>query len=233
MAWPPPFGAPVLPPSAVLLPPVALPAPQAGTAPLPAVVAMVMGAALILRLAYLARVQRQHQTSMPSERGSNALVGSVIALVALVPAAIGAPFGSTDRFDIREQSESADSIAEEISPLSRLDEWRGDGTPSTLFSVAPAVSGNSQDWRFVALTRYDGSAWMPSSDFRPVGEVLGKAGRTPSGGPQRRWWRLHRVVRFPASIHTVVRRLLSAPECNRPAHSRLDPRRPASLHDQR
>ena len=50
-----------------------------------------------------------------TERGANALVASVLGLVAILPVAVGAPFGDSDRFDVRELRNDTSTIDEEIS----------------------------------------------------------------------------------------------------------------------
>ncbi len=142
------------------------------------VVFVTVCSAVVLRLAFLVRMHHRHNQAAGSERGAHALVASVIGLVAILPVAIGAPFGESDRFDVRELRSDSSTIDEEISPLSRLDEWRSLSPARELFTVSPA--DGDERWRIVALTRYDGRAWMPSDDFRPVGEELQVAPRSAS-----------------------------------------------------
>lgn len=171
LAWSRRYAAVLLLPPVLLMVLVALLSPKAGPVPLGVVVFVVVASAAVLRLAFLARTEQRHQQLPTTERGANALVASVIGLVAVLPVAVGAPFGATNRFDLREARNQTSKIDEEISPLSRLDEWLSLSPPETFFTVKPADKNTR--WRLVALTRYDGRAWMPSADFRPIGERLG------------------------------------------------------------
>ncbi|MEZ5257671.1 MAG: transglutaminaseTgpA domain-containing protein [Ilumatobacteraceae bacterium] len=170
LAWARRYAALLLGPPVSLLLLVLLLAPRSGPAPLPLLVLMTACSALVLRLASLATNDRQRDER--DRAGFAALVVSVAALIALLPVAVGAPFGDSDRFDLRDRSDTAASIAEEISPLARLEEFRS-RPREALFDVSPRVATDER-WRFVALTRYDGQAWMPSDDFRSVGSTLGE-----------------------------------------------------------
>ncbi len=182
LAWSRRYAAlPLVPPIALIIL-IAVLAPQAGPAPLWSMVAVTACSAVLLRLAFIARTEKRHSQAAGAENGALALVASVIGLVAILPAAVGAPFGASDRFDVRELRKESSTIDPEISPLSRLDEWRSLSPARTMFTVSPADPNGR--WRFVALTRYDGRAWMPSSDFRPVGEQLAVL---PRGAAEQRY----------------------------------------------
>lgn len=178
LAWSRRYAGMLLAPPVALLILVAILAPNAGPPSMFVVVPLVALAGLALRAAHVVRTYREHRDSPNAEQSNAALVASVIGLVALLPVAVGAPFGASDRFDVRDLRNQSADIDEEISLLSRLDEWRSLDPARTMFTVDPADPETR--WRVAALTRYDGRAWMPSRDFRPIGSELGpRIGQLP------------------------------------------------------
>ena len=178
LAWSRRYAGMVLLPPVGLLLLVALLAPNAGPPSMFLIVPLVAVGAVALRAAHVVRTYRLHRDSPSVEQGTTALVASVIGLVALLPVAVGAPFGASDRFDVRDLRNRSADVDEEISLLSRLDEWRSLDPVRTMFVVDPADPETR--WRVAALTRYDGRSWMPSKDFRPIGSELGpRLGQLP------------------------------------------------------
>lgn len=178
LAWSRRYAGVLLAPPVALLVLVALLAPKAGPPSMFLLIPLVALCGVVLRAAHVVRTARVHRDSPTPEQGATALVASVVGLVALLPLAIGAPFGTTDRFDVRDLRNRSANVDEEISLLSRLEEWRSLEPARTMFVVDPV--DEEARWRVGALTRYDGRSWMPSRDYRPIGSELGpRLGQLP------------------------------------------------------
>ncbi len=109
--------------------------------------------------------------SVSDDRGSSfsavylgvAVVGAVLVPLVLAPAV------DRDRYDPRDDRAADEDVTTAAVPLARLAEWR---------SLEPAVEmfrssvPDAARWRLVALTRYDGRAWLPADDYRPAGGDL-------------------------------------------------------------
>jgi transglutaminase-like putative cysteine protease len=167
--------------AAVLLPPIALLAifallaSEAGPPSPRILVVLALGSLAILRLATLAHADQPDQARgapQAAERRSLwtiAVLGITAATVGVVPAMLAGSLPDDDRYDPREQQQGASVPLDLVSPLARLDEWRGREPADVVFSSSEPAELR---WRLVALTRYDGRTWMPPDDYRKVGRQL-------------------------------------------------------------
>lgn len=169
------FSVSLLLPSVLLFVVVALLAAPAGPPSPRVLVAYSLLALAILRLAALTRTDLPNYArgrAGEAERRSRvtmAIVGTAAVVVGVIPPMVETAAGEAERFDPRDRLPEEIVALDEISPLSRLDEWRN-RTPADV--VFETTSPNAQPWRLVALTRYDGRSWMPADDYRPSGEEL-------------------------------------------------------------
>jgi transglutaminase-like putative cysteine protease len=167
--------------AAVLLPPIALLAifallaAEAGPPSPRILVILALGSLAVLRLAALQHVDLPDQARgapQAAERRSLwtvAVLGVTAATVGVVPAMLAGSLPDNDRFDPRDRQQGSSLPLDLVSPLSRLDEWRGRLPAEVVFSSTEPTESR---WRLVALTRYDGRTWMPPDDYRTVGEQL-------------------------------------------------------------
>lgn len=169
------FSVSLLLPSVVLFVVVALLAAPAGPPSPQVLVGYSLIALAVLRLAALTRSDLPNHArgrAGEAERRSRvtmAIVGTAAVLVGVMPAALKSAASEAERFDPRDRLPEEIVALDEISPLSRLDEWRNRTPADVVFSTS---SQNAQPWRLVGLTRYDGRSWMPADDYRPSGEAL-------------------------------------------------------------
>jgi transglutaminase-like putative cysteine protease len=115
-----------------------------------------------------------------SGRRAGRVLVPVLAVVVATAAGLAAVGGSAARFDPRDARSDPLAPLAEISPLSRVDEWRSRTPAQVLFR---AEGAEVTRWRLVALTRYDGRAWMPPGELRRAGSILEGA---PAGAEQIR-----------------------------------------------
>lgn len=94
----------------------------------------------------------------------------VVALAVLLPLALGG-LASADRYDPRTEVDAPAAAQDALSPLARVDEWRGLTPQEIMFRSDVATPGR---WRLVGLTRYDGFAWLPADDYRRAGTEVGR-----------------------------------------------------------
>ena len=169
------FAVSLLMPSMLLLVVVALLAAPAGPPSAEVLVGYSLLGLAVLRLAALTRSDLPHHARgapREAERRSRitmAIVGSTAVVVGLIPPAFESAASEADRFDPRDRLPEEIVALDEISPLSRLDEWRERNPSDTVFST---TSNTEARWRLVGLTRYDGRSWMPADDYRPSGAEL-------------------------------------------------------------
>lgn len=130
----------------------------------------------LLAVASLAVVQGG-RTSRHSRSGV-AITAVVMVLAALVPLGMR-PVLSADRYDPRDRLRTPPDLADEVSPLSRVDEWHSLDPDTVMFTT---TSPTPATWRLVGLDRYDGTSWQPADDYRPAGRP-GEEGTTARGEP--------------------------------------------------
>lgn len=111
---------------------------------------------------------RQRTPTNPSRISAMLAIG-VAVLVGCTTVAV-ATVTTGQRYDPRSSSAPAALPDVGISPLSRLAEWRNRTPVTTLFTSSLPEPAR---WRLVALTRYDGRAWMPADDYRAASSQVG------------------------------------------------------------
>lgn len=172
------FAVSLLLPSMVLFVVVALLAAPAGPPSPQVLVGYSLLAIAVLRLAALTRSELpDHARGRTNEaerrsRLTMAIVGSAAVIVGVIPPILQSAAVEAERFDPRDRLPEEIVALDEISPLSRLDEWRNRTPANVVFETSASIA---QPWRLVGLTRYDGRSWMPADDYRPSGEELQEA----------------------------------------------------------
>jgi len=116
-------------------------------------------------------------------RAGVAVTVTVMVIAAAVPFGMR-PVLSADRYDPRERLDSPPDLSDEVSPLSRVDEWRSLDPDTVMFATTSATPAT---WRLVGLTRFDGTSWQPADDYRRGGiQVDGRVdGRVGADGAER------------------------------------------------
>jgi transglutaminase-like putative cysteine protease len=106
----------------------------------------------------------------PVGRSTSAVWYTAVAVVVAVgvPAVLGATLSSA-RFDPRDSRAPRHEVAETVTPLARLDEWRSMNPAEVMFTTS---SPTPERWRLVGLTRYDGRTWLPADDYRISGRQV-------------------------------------------------------------
>lgn len=134
----------------------------------------IFGAAAVIAVALAHHASTSDPLPIPTGRAL-VPVAVIVVLVAALPVAASAALASGSRFDPRRDQLVIRSLEREVSPLSRLDEWRTRQPADVVFT---ATGEQFDRWRLVGLTRYDGQSWMPAADFRPTGL---HGSRSPAG----------------------------------------------------
>ncbi len=166
------FAAGMLLPPAALLGFIALSASKAGMPPPRFLVLFTLGCLAILRLASLTRSDLPHHAKgspQQAERRSvltMAILGITAVSVGVVPAMLSGSLSNGGRFDPRRGIRDAIRNEQEISPLSRVDVWRDINPPREMFRASLVAKDR---WRIAGLTRYDGTTWMPPSNYQLAG----------------------------------------------------------------
>ena len=150
-------GAALFPPL-VILTVIALLSAEAGPPSLGSLLAFVLVTLALLRS------QRPH-------RQSNVSVGFVLAMVVLIGSVpiLSARFLPADRFDPRANLDGRAPTQGGVSPLSRVNLWRGENPESVLFTSDLVRASR---WRLVGLTAFDGREWLPADDYRVSGNIV-------------------------------------------------------------
>jgi transglutaminase-like putative cysteine protease len=168
------FAVAVLAPGVAVIGICAYLAAPAGPPPIGFLVVWIAGAVALLALA-AGRGPRPRLRGRPAEEAPRRIgtgwagTAAVVGLAVLVPVLSASTIDEGDRYDPREDRDDPSDPAEEISPLAVVQEVREREPQEDQFTVSTAQFPR---WRQVALTRYDGRAWMPSDDFRPAGREL-------------------------------------------------------------
>ncbi len=168
------FAVAVLAPSVAVIAICAFLAAPAGPPSVRFLAIWVIGAVTLLGLAAgrgpRARVRSRQGDELPRRVGTGWIgTAAVAALAVLVPVLSASTLEEGERYDPREDREDPTDPEDEISPLAVLQEVREREPEEDQFTVS---SAQFPRWRQVALTRFDGRAWMPPDDFRPAGREL-------------------------------------------------------------
>lgn len=163
------FAVSLLAPSVALLGLCAFLAAPAGPPSALLLVVWVAGALLLLYLAAQRARPAAHRrlgalSAQLLPRATPAIVLAVAA--ALVVPLLGGSASADGRYDPREARDDPAQPEDEVSPLALVDAIRERDPVEDQLTVSTAQFPR---WRQVGLTRYDGRAWMPSSEFRAWG----------------------------------------------------------------
>ncbi len=169
------FAAGILMPPGVLLALVALAASQAGMPSPRFLVVFSLGCLAILRLASLTRSDLPHHAKGSAEQAERrsvltmAILGVTAVSVGIVPAMLSGTLSNAGRFDPRQGIRDSQRNEEEISPLARVDVWRDLAPAREMFRTTALTVPR---WRIAGLTRFDGSSWMPPSNYGLAGTLI-------------------------------------------------------------
>lgn len=165
----------VLPPLAALVTASVLVVPVAGSR-IPAALAMVVGAGLLVALGSRADADR----GVPSLRPARAAATGVVVLALGTLVAPHLPWiGDARTEDPRPDEPVPDRHATPVQPLSLLAGWAADPDGS----VATVRADRQADLRLMVLDRYDGTSWTSSATLQVAGSELPPAspGDRPTG----------------------------------------------------
>lgn len=143
----------------------------AGAPPTMALVALGVG---LVALVWSGERQRRRRTA-PRVRSAgrrtapDPAVAATWAVAAAGVVLAAALLGDLSRWDPRPLVALPPDDVVAVSPLALVGTWRSEEPAQVMFRTSGVAD---RPWKLVALTRYDGRAWMPGADYRPVGRQL-------------------------------------------------------------